>query len=437
MRFIHLRKAIMICALPLISGCISPEGGLGSTASRFGLSSRHTHPNAANASQASQSQIIGQLQSRWSILPPQSSYAQVAEAVLQSDAQVAAAELRAAKLRSQAASKNWLPSLGSVISLTSLGDLVANLVLEQVLFDNGRAKAQRAFAAADVEIAAVTLSLDTNTRVYQALDLYLQAQHGRDLVHQSEAVFKEMKKFQWIMNERVKGGVSDMSDLNILNQKLAEIQAEGSKGKHIRRSALTELQAIAAKPLDAIEGDTDIELITSDITPLSVLKAQAKQRRDIASAEIDRAKQLPGLVASASGGTSDPALQLGVKSDRLFDLGSSARLKASKAQQTVSNRQLEQAKETANRQLQTYLEDLNSAKRQLSEAQVLRTQAKNNFTLFRRQYEAGQRQVMDVVGVYESYARQQRRQLEFKYQIARLKLQIARDLGLLADGAAI
>ena len=83
------------------------------------------------------------------------------------------------------------------------------------------------------------------------------------------------------------------------------------------------------------------------------------------------------------------------------------------------------------------MQDLNSAKRQLSEAQVLRTQAKNNFTLFRRQYEAGQRQVMDVVGVYESYARQQRRQLEFKYQIARLKLQIARDLGLLADGAAI
>ena len=57
--------------------------------------------------------------------------------------------------------------------------------------------------------------------------------------------------------------------------------------------------------------------------------------------------------------------------------------------------------------------------------------------MFRRQYEAGQRQVMDVVGVYESYARQQRRLLEIKYQIAQLKLQIARDLGLLADGAKI
>ena len=44
---------------------------------------------------------------------------------------------------------------------------------------------------------------------------------------------------------------------------------------------------------------------------------------------------------------------------------------------------------------------------------------------------------MDGVGVYESYARQQRRLLEIKYQIAQLKLQIARDLGLLADGAKI
>ena len=87
--------------------------------------------------------------------------------------------------------------------------------------------------------------------------------------------------------------------------------------------------------------------------------------------------------------------------------------------------------------MQGFLQDLTSAKRQLSEARALRKQAWNNFTLFRRQYEAGQRQVMDVVGVYESYARQQRRLLEIKYQIAQLKLQIARDLGLLADGAKI
>ncbi|MAC73459.1 MAG: transporter [Marinovum sp.] len=437
MRFTRLREVTLICTLPLVSGCIMPEGSLGSAAGRLGLPYGQTNQDAAGKSNSSQSQIIDQLQSRWSILPPDSSYAQVAEAVLASDAQVAAAELSAAKLRSKAASKNWLPSLGSVVSLTSLGDMVANLVLDQVLFDNGRAKAQRAFAAADVEMAAATLSLDTNGRVYQALDLYLQAQKGDEVAHQSDVVLAEMKKFQWIMNERVKGGVSDMSDLNILNQKLAEIKAERSRGGQNRRSALAELEAIAARPLDAIDGETEIEISGSEVTPLSVLEAQASQRRDIASAKIDRSSELPSLVASASGGTSDPALEIGVQSDRFFDFGTSARLRAGKAAQTVANRQVEQAKETANRRMQAYLQDLTSAKRQLSEAQALRKQAWNNFTLFHRQYEAGQRQVMDVVGVYESYARQQRRLLEIKYQIAQLKLQIARDLGLLADGAKI
>lgn len=437
MRFTQLRKAIAIFALPMVSGCISPEGSLGSAAKRIGLPTFSSSQSSQNTANLRQSEIIQQLQTRVSILPAGSSYDQVAQAVLASDSQVAAAELLVAKLRSEAAEKNWLPSLGSVVSLTSLGDVVANLVLEQVLFDNGKAKAQRAYAAADVELAAVTLSLDTNSRVFEALDLYLQAQKGGEVTQHSEIVLAEMKKFQWIMNERVKGGVSDMSDLNILNQKISEIEAERLSGVQIRRSAFSELEAIAAGPLDAIQGQTEIELFHADVTPLSVLEAQAAQSREIASARIDRAHELPGLVASASGGTTDPSLALGLKSDRLFDLGTTARLRAGNAAQTVANRQVSQARETAHRRLQAYSQDLKSAERQLLEATALSKQAKENFTLFRRQYEAGQRQVMDVVGVYESYARQQRRKLDHKYKIARLKLQIARDLGLLAEGAEI
>jgi len=44
---------------------------------------------------------------------------------------------------------------------------------------------------------------------------------------------------------------------------------------------------------------------------------------------------------------------------------------------------------------------------------------------------------MDVVGVYETFARQQRAQITHKYQAARLELAIARELGALADGADI
>ncbi len=64
-------------------------------------------------------------------------------------------------------------------------------------------------------------------------------------------------------------------------------------------------------------------------------------------------------------------------------------------------------------------------------------QVKNNLDLFQAQYEAGQRQVMDVVGVYETFSRQQRSRIEHTYTAARLELAIARELGLLADGDEI
>ena len=44
---------------------------------------------------------------------------------------------------------------------------------------------------------------------------------------------------------------------------------------------------------------------------------------------------------------------------------------------------------------------------------------------------------MDVVGVYETYARQQQSAAELNYNSARIKLEIANEMGLLASGAEI
>jgi len=67
----------------------------------------------------------------------------------------------------------------------------------------------------------------------------------------------------------------------------------------------------------------------------------------------------------------------------------------------------------------------------------LAAQAKANLDLFQRQYKGGQRQVMDVVGVYETFAARQTTRLDLKYDLAKTRLEIARHLGLLADGGSI
>ncbi|MDO7606444.1 MAG: TolC family protein, partial [Loktanella sp.] len=139
-----------------------------------------------------QSEIIQNLLNRRSVLD-NGPFAQVANAVLAANSRAAEADLRAAKLRAEARANNWLPSIGPNVSLTSLGAVVSTMVVEQVLFDNGRKKAERDYAAADVEVAAVTLAQDTNKRVLAGLELYISAQEASARANVNAAAMERME----------------------------------------------------------------------------------------------------------------------------------------------------------------------------------------------------------------------------------------------------
>ncbi|MRU14597.1 TolC family protein [Roseovarius sp. A21] len=420
-------------ALLGVTGCMSADGG---EVSRF--MSKDPAPKMTEAEkEAAESIIISDLQARRSLLPPGSAYAQVAGPVLEAYSRPAEAELRSARLRAKAASKNWLPRIGPNISLTSLSDVVAQLVVEQVLFDNGRKKAERAFAKADVEAAAVTLAEDTNERVFTALTLYLEGAKAREWIALEQATLKDMQHFEWVMNERVKGGVSDMSDLNVLRQKLAEIQSTLSAKQEEEATALAELNAMSARPLNDVTGVSDVAVAGTVAKPLSVLQAEAEKEREIASAKMERAGLLPGVTAGGTLGDNGSGIGVNVKSDQLLGLGTVDSMKALDVAREAANRRVGQAEEDANRRLRRLETRLSALSRQVSEASVLTQQAKANLDLFQRQYDAGQRQVMDVVGVYETFAARQAARLDLKYELAEARLQVARERGLLADGSSI
>lgn len=188
-----------------LSACL--QSGLGPLQSSDGASATKALKADTTLSteiEGNKSAVIEALLDRQSVLKSNGMYDTVARAVLASNSSPAKSELRAARLRASARSKNWLPSLGPSVSITSLGDVVSALVINQVLWDNGRKKAERAFARADVEVAAITLAEDTNKRVYEALDLYLQAAEGQETREILNGSMKELEHFEWILNERVK-----------------------------------------------------------------------------------------------------------------------------------------------------------------------------------------------------------------------------------------
>lgn len=421
---------LFVASALLLAGCMGGEG----VTSRFAMPSPGSETLSPAQREAAASPVITSLQDRRSILPGGSPYARVSDAVLAANSRTAEAELRAARLRAQAASKNWLPKIGPSISLTSLSDVVANLVLEQVLFDHGRLKAERAFAKADVEVAAVGLADDTNERIFTALSLYLDVVEARERAALDGRTLKDMEHFEWIMSERVRGGVSDRSDLSVLDQKLGEIRLNLSSATEAAATAMAELNAMAAMPLDDVSGLTDLPVLP-EARALSVLRAMAEQDRAVAEAQVQRAGFLPGITASGSvGDVTDGTINVG---GGLLGLGTGDSLQAIEMEKDAAARRTAQAEEDAARVLRRLEQRITALTRQVGEAADLTRQARANLDLFQEQYDAGQRQVMDVVGVYETFAARETSRLDLKYELERTRLTSARLTGLLADGSRI
>lgn len=390
----------------------------------------------AESAEGAPSAVIGDLASRQSVLTSGSAYAEVAAGVLAADARVAEAELQVAQLRAQASSKNWWPTLSPRVSLTSLGDAVADLVIQQVVFDNGRKKAERDLAKADVELAAVALSESSNNRVYDGLVLYLQAEEGRAAADLYGQALTDMAHFEWVMNERVQGGVSDVSDLNVLRQKLADLRARDAAAREKTSRAMGELNAMSATPLSGVRGLRGMEAPSAG-TALTVLRAMVERDRQLAQARVERAQHLPGLSVGGSLRDGGRNIALTGGSDAPLGLGTGASLKAIEAARVTADRKVSEARDIAARAIEADQREIAALTRQATEAEALTRQAKQNLDLFQRQYEAGTRQVMDVVGVYESFLRALEQELDLKFRAARAQLDAARRLGVLADGARI
>ena len=382
-----------------------------------------------------QSLLIADLQARRSVLSPAGPFAQVADAVVANNSGAAAAELRVARLKAEARAKNWLPQIGQSVNLTSLSGLAASLLLETALFDHGRRKAERAFAVADVEVAAVSLSSAMNQRIFEGLTYYINAERARAQLAISAPAAVQLAEFETIMGERVDGGISDRSEQRVIAQSQSEMQATMAADQDAEASAMAELQAIAGRPLAGIRGLDDATTMSTTAEPLSVLLSRGEGSRTLAQAQLDRSGMMPGLAASANVGASGLGPGLRMTGAGLLNPGAGVALQALDATTDVVDRQTAEAAEAANRRrvaLEQQIATLSS--RRAQGAEVLR-QTEGNLALFTEQYKVGRRSLLELVGQYDAFARLHRDQVSLRYDIALLTLEIARDHGQLIDGA--
>lgn len=435
--------ALLVSAMGL-GGCVGGTGaGLSPVAmfraDRFDSGSGQAPVSdhaLSDANEGEGSPLISDLLARPSVLPAGSAYGQVASAVLATSSGLAQAELRASKMRAVAREKNWLPTIGPDISLSSLGKLAGGLLVEATLYDNGKRKAERAFAAADVEVSAVALSQDMNDRVYEGLTLYITISEAREKADMAERGLGRMREFNRVVTERVKGGASSLSDQRVVGSIISEMEHEARTHREAETSAREELATLTGgAALPVLEQATGIAAPSGALIPLDVLRAEAEAKRTVAEAQAERAAMLPTLSASTLLGQSDSS-GLGYEGGGL-GLGTAAEMEASRAREAAAQATVAQARESAARRAARAESRLTALRRQERDAADLVQQTRANYRIFQDQFEAGQKSVMDVLNVYEQMIREELKHIDIKYEIALTELEIARDKGALAEGSAI
>jgi len=383
------------------------------------------------------SAIIADLQSRAAILPGNSSYDRIAKAVIAHSAGAAQAELRVKQLQAEARATNWLPSIGPSVSLNSLGSLVTSLLVDQVLFDNGRKKAEREFAVADVEVAAVNLSRDMNARVAQAVGLFIDAEAAQARASVVVNVLTRLQHFDRIMALRVQGGVSNMSEQTVLRQKVIEMEARLAEDRDRARLALAELQSVTGGTLAPVSGLTQLPGKMPGVTPLAVHLAEAEKERTVAELKIERAGLLPGLSAGGTVGKNGTGIGLNANIANPLTLGTGTAMQAVTAGADAAVARVRQAGQDSARRQQALEMRIANLDRQEAAQRGVAEQTRANLRRFEEQYKAGVRPLMDLVTQHESLATMERDLVDMRHDRARARVEIAQELGLLADGAGI
>lgn len=445
-----LISCILIGAATFLGGCSEGASGVSKlsnvkpVAFVKGLASGHARaevdpnePSLSTASRDASSEIIDGLLARHSVLSASSPYAPVAKTMLETSSGLAQAELRASKMRSIARDKNWLPTIGPSITLSALGDLAAGLIVDQVLYDNGKRKAERAFAAADVEVSAVALSQDMNDRLHAGLTLYITAAEAHEKAGMAERGLGRMQEFNRVVSVRVTGGLSSLSDQRVIRAKLADMDQEASTHREAERAALSEFSAMTggryATPLTQAYA---ISVPSTSLVPLDVLRAEAEAKRSVAEAKAARAGLLPSLSAGGILGQKDSA-EITFGGTANLGVGTGAEIEALKAEERAAAARVALAKETAARKSARLQNELKALLRQERDTADLVQQNRTNFRLFQEQFEGGQKTVMDVVAVYEQMVQSELKHIDLKYEISFTQLEMARLAGALADGADI
>jgi len=347
------------------------------------------------------------------------------------------ASLEGQKLLGEGYNQNRLPQVSPTSSVDDDGDLIGRLIVEQVIFDNGRFKAGKKLLTADESRAFSDYLIEANEDIATGIDVYLRAVRLQRLLSASEKLALKYDDLHKIAIDRVSGGVGKRSESSLFEIRKLQTHAQSASVRAELQSAKTQLQTLTGKDSfsfvpQRFNFGPSREALAQDIfeTAPAILRVKADVESRLAELEQAKANRLPALSFRGSLGAGT-GLGLGADDQQPLYWGKNLNTEAILKNIEAEELRVKRAKRDAKVEMAALDQQINALDGQLPNQQTLIDLAEKRADNFKTDFRAGAATMVEAISLLETLKTLQTQYIDMEHERLSAELQFARILGVL------
>lgn len=346
--------------------------------------------------------------------------------------------LQASEHKIEAHKQNLLPQITPGASIDDENDTVAQLNIEQVLFDSGRYQANRDILVGERDSVAASLHEKQNKRAARAIAAYIDFHQAREKQKLLKQIISNFRKLENQSDKRLKNGVGSSSDKELFLIKKLEVEAEYENQEGIALSR--EQEFVVLTKMEMPSKSPSRMHVSTDINNSPALRS-AMAERDSALGRLDLNKsnhnplvRLVGNVGTASNisDEEDMDLRLDLSLSKPLNWGFNHGIAASHSEVVAADRKYDEVFKETQVRLKTLKFELQKAEAKLAKLERLSNSAHKRVKGFNRLFLSGQAGIVEASSIVESYKKIKTNMIDTRFEIYNIELEIGEIVGSFA-----
>lgn len=366
-------------------------------------------------------------------------YAKIAQAALNTKKFSREALVRASEHKLEAHKQSLLPQVTPGVSLDANGDTIAQLNIEQTLYDGGRYMANQEILLSEKSSAQANLRTNENERINKAISAYIDYHNARTSQAMLSKTIKSFKTMEDQSESRINIGIGDASDRDLFQLKKLEVQSEYETQEGVALSSRLLFKALTGIPMLSQKPEK-MDLIYDATHSPEVELARADRDKALGNLELQKSNKLPNIAIKGNVGTATDSLdsenmdvRLDVSLNQPLTWGFDHSSAATQSEVEASDRKYDEIFKDTQDRIKSLKFELAQAKARHKRLNKLSSNAEKRLKGFRSQFLAGQAGIAEASSTIESYKKIQINAIETEYSIYRTELELATLTGVLSQ----